>query len=141
MVKRWVKVAEPELRLRVESWTQGSDISAVQRDGGLGDLAPVVVLNIGNRGIGLYLPFAGPQPGILLDAVFGARFDPTGNPEAVVEGGRLKVWLLRYPRPPRVARRIATGGVSACPSAGRRWIARATSSPSTTRPKAAKPCP
>ena len=96
MVKRWVKVAEPELRLRVESWTQGSDISAVQRDGGLGDLAPVVVLNIGNRGIGLYLPFAGPQPGILLDAVFGARFDPTGNPEAVVEGGRLKVWLLRY---------------------------------------------
>ena len=47
---------------------------------------------------------------------------------------------LRH-RPTRRALRIATGGVSACPCAGRRWIVRATSSPSTTRPNAAKPCP
>ena len=98
MVKRWQRVAAPELRLRRERFTRGNVISAVTRDAVSGDLAPVCSLNVDNRGVGLYLPYAGPVEPIMLDSLYGARFDPVRwGFEAVVEGGRLKIWLLRWP--------------------------------------------
>lgn len=98
MPRRWQQVAPPQLRPRRERFTMGNVISAAARDGDLGDLAPVVALNLGNRGVGLYLPYQPPVGPIMLDEVYGARFDPVaGGFEAVVDGGRLKIWLLRWP--------------------------------------------
>ena len=48
--------------------------------------------------------------------------------------------LTAHP-PVRYTLTILTGGASLCASWGARWIARTTSIPSTTLPKAANPCP
>ncbi len=96
-MKRWVQVAGPQLTIVFPQFTRGSSIRAIDGDAGLADAAPIVTLNVGARTVGAYLPGHGKEAWGL-DPLYGSRFDPLDNGyEAEVRGGRLLVWLLRWP--------------------------------------------